>query len=561
VFQFLHVKYAIIKKIIVYGDFFLKIDKHFYPVFLVAFLYFITGTIRFWLIAGEKIITVGVFPPEGIALAFALFYGKKVLPGIFIGQFFLAFTNGINFFPAVEVSLINSFEAYLGIYFFNKFKLSLSLNTFRDIIGLALIILLILQPFSAILSNTMLLLHQQTDAKMFFHLVFSWWFGNVLGQFLTTPFVLLLFTKYEKTNLKELLLYSAVYIIYLYLIIIIFNISNPFLLISFSVSFMIFVLIKKDLFYGVLFSVIATAVASFSIHIQTGAFSSASLHDNTVNFNLFVLTHIVLSWLVGILFEERKNFENYLHSKIEEEVEKNKKQQFFLLQQNRLAQMGELISMIAHQWRQPLNNLSLSNQLLITKYRRHKLDESTMQYFEENSKKQITLMSETIDDFRNFFKIEENMKEFSLNKTINSVLDITEPVFKSDGIFINYIPQKEIKLFGHSNTLRQVILNILNNAKDALLEQHSQQKEIFININEDETKIYISIEDTAGGIPENIIDKIFDPYFSTKQEKNGTGLGLYMSKMIIEDQMKAKLNVENTLNGAKFTIIFQKEND
>ncbi len=536
----------------------MKLDKTNYPTLIVGLLYFLTGTIRFWLIQGDRIVTMGVFPPEGIALAFALYYGKKILPGIFIGQFLLAYTHGINFFPSLEIGFINTIEAYLGIYFFRKFHLSLSIISFRDIIGLSFIIVVILQPFSAVLSNIILLIHQQTLSEDFFHLVFSWWFGNILGQLLFTPFLLLLFHKHKEINFYEILFYSCVSVFYLYFLIIIFDINNPFLLISFSASFMIFILIKKDLFYGVLFSVIATIVASYSIHIKAGALSAASLHDNTINFNLFVLTHIVLSWLVGILFEERKQFEEQLHIQIHKEMEKNKQQQLFLLQQNRLAQMGELINMIAHQWRQPLNNLFLINQLLVTKYKRKRLNATTMKYFEENSKKQITLMSETIDDFRNFFKIEENMQNFSLNETIINILHITNSTFENSGILLTFDSKKEIILFGHSNALRQVILNILNNAKDALLEKDPDEKKIFITIEDDEQNIYLNIEDTAGGIPKEIIDKIFDPYFSTKKEKNGTGLGLYMSKLIIEDQMKAKLTVQNTQNGAKFILIFPK---
>jgi len=497
----------------------MKIDKNSYPIILVGLLYFIFGKLQFWLISSEKIVTIGIFPPEGIALAFAIFYGKKVLPGIFLGQFFLAYTQGISFLPSILIGLINSFEAYIGIYLFTKFNISKRLKRFKDIILLALIIIFVLQPLSAFLSNTVLMITNQIENKNFILLLFSWWFGNVLGQLVVTPFLLLIFTRLKKISFKKLAIEAFIYGLYLYIIIIVLSIQNPFLLISLSIPIMIFILIKKDICHGVLYSVIVALIASYSIHLQTGAFLSTSAYDNTINFNFFILTHVLLAWLVGILFEERKQFERTLHVKIEQEVKKNQKQQFFLLQQNRLAQMGELISMIAHQWRQPLNNLALINQVLVSKYKKNKLDDEAIKQFDTKSKKIISLMSETIDDFRNFFKIEENIKRFSLNKTTDEMVHIVTPVLEQNGISLSIKAEKEIFLYGHANAFGQVILNIINNAKDALIEREPEKKEIYITLKENEEEIKICIEDTAGGISQNIINKIFDPYFSTKQEK------------------------------------------
>ena len=243
---------------------------------------------------------------------------------------------------------------------------------------------------------------------------------------------------------------------------------------------------------------------------------------------------------------------------IAKEIEKNKEQQLFMLQQNRLAQMGELISMIAHQWRQPLNNLSIINQIMIAKFQTGKLDDDSVNYFKKNSKKQIDLMSNTIDDFTDFFKNKDEKEEFALNKVIFDAIDITRPIFNNNKITITFDIKEQYLVFGYQNALLQVVLNILNNAKDALIEKEVEDKKIKISIVEDEEDIVLEIEDNAGGIDEKIIDKIFDPYFSTKQSKNGTGLGLYMSKMIIDEQMQWKLKVCNIDNGVKFKIIVNK---
>ena len=526
---------------------------------ILSFLYFIAGMVSLGLIENHHIVSVGIFIPEGIALAFALYFGKRVIPGIFIGQFILAYEQSISFVASLEIAFINSFEAMLAIYLFKKFKFSNEIKSFRDILGLFIIIIFVLQPFSAILSNIALLLNYQIQYDDFYNALFSWWFGNIMGQLLFTPFLLIIFTNYKSVDFLEYFIYAIIYSVYLYVLEVVFDIENAFLVMSLSISVIIVVIAKKGIVLGSFLSVIIAMSDYFFIYIGIGAFSSGSLIDNTIDFNLYVLAHIMIVWLFGILFEEKKRHESLLEETIRKEVEKNKEQQLFMLQQNRLAQMGELISMIAHQWRQPLNNLSLINQIVANKFQKGKLDDNVMEYFKENSKKQIDLMSNTTNEFRNFFKNEDEKYEFSIVQVISNSIEMTEPVFKKFNILIEFNPEKTYLAYGYSNSLMQVILNIMNNAKDALIEKNIENKKINIDIVEDEeeNELIISIEDNAGGIDEEIMDKVFDPYFSTKQAKNGTGLGLYMSKMIVEEQMDWKLKVSNTNKGAKFYIVIK----
>ncbi len=521
---------------------------------ILTSLYYLTGMVSFELFAGEKIVNFGVFAPEGIALAFALYFGKRVIAGIFLGQFILAFTNGIDLLPALEISAINSLEALLGIYLFKKFKISKSLKSFKDIVALTLFIVLILQPFSAISSNFALYLHNDSVFDNFFSSVFAWWFGNVMGQLLFTPFLLLLFSNWKHINYKEFLLYGVLFSVYTYTVEVIIVVHSPFLVMSLSVTILLIATAYKSLLYGSFFSVISAIVASYSVYVRIGAFATGTTLNNTIEFNLYVLTQIIVVWIFGLLLEERKNYAKNLEKRIEKEVEKNKEQQLLMLQQNRLAQQGELISMIAHQWRQPLNNLSLLNQLLVSKYYKNKLDDEAIEYFQKNSKKQIELMSRTIDDFRNFFKDEESKKEFSVNDVVEDTIEMIKPITQKNNISITFKAEKNFQVLGFLNNFSQVLLNILNNAKDALSAQEIENKNILITLKQNDNKILLCIEDNAGGIKEDLLDKIFDPYFSTKKEKNGTGLGLYMSKIIIQDQMNGKLFVQNTPNGAKFTI-------
>ncbi|MFK5976023.1 MAG: ABC transporter substrate-binding protein [Sulfurovum sp.] len=245
-----------------------------------------------------------------------------------------------------------------------------------------------------------------------------------------------------------------------------------------------------------------------------------------------------------------KNLEKRVHS----EVEKNEKQQLMMLQQSRLAQMGEMIGAIAHQWRQPLNTLSTGIQNLKYDYKEGKLeDEIYVKSFINKSKETVKYMSQTIDDFRNFFRIDKEKKDFKVLKSIEVAIDMHSLQLKSLGIDIE-LNGDEFEHFGFESEYQQVILNIISNAKDALIENSIEEPKIQINLKNNQ----VTIEDNAGGIPDNIIYRVFEPYFTTKEQGKGTGIGLYMSKMIIEGNMGGSLSVDNGENGAIFTISFEE---
>ena len=248
-----------------------------------------------------------------------------------------------------------------------------------------------------------------------------------------------------------------------------------------------------------------------------------------------------------------------LNKRVKREVEKNRQQQLFMFQQSRLAQMGEMISMIAHQWKQPLNSLSGLIQSTILKYKIGTVNDEHIENFEKNSKKIIQNMSQTINDFKNFFKPENSKREFSLNEAVLKVLDMVDMIFTESNIRVEFIHNENIKILGYPNEFGHVVLNIINNAKDAILENGIKEGKIIIELKQEKEGVLLTISDNAGGIPSEIMDKIFDPYFSTKDEKNGTGLGLYMSKLIIEEHMDGILKVSNGKEGAIFSIFFPKE--
>ncbi len=255
--------------------------------------------------------------------------------------------------------------------------------------------------------------------------------------------------------------------------------------------------------------------------------------------------------------KELQEMNKYLEIKVQKEVEKNRKTEFQLLEQSKNASMGEMIGNIAHQWRQPLSAITtlastvkLNDQLGILET--DEIDEKMDKIVDK-----ANYLSKTIDTFRNFLKADNlEYKEFVLESTVERSLQIVESTMKDLHIkLINNIDlTKNSKLMGVQSELSQVIINILNNGKDILKEKKIDEPWIQLDLINEDNNYIISIEDNGGGIPKEVMPKIFDPYFTTKHQSQGTGLGLHMSYRIITESFKGKLYVHNTTNGAKFFI-------
>ena len=250
-----------------------------------------------------------------------------------------------------------------------------------------------------------------------------------------------------------------------------------------------------------------------------------------------------------ILVDEKNKTNENLEQKIAEALEDNRLKTQQMIEQSRLAQMGQMISMIAHQWRQPLSAISATSSALEIKAQLNKLtNEQIVQYVGKISQ-YAKHLSTTINDFRDFFKPNKLKQEVSTNELVSSVLQIIQTSLRNKNITIDLHLESNKKLMTYANELKQVVLNLIKNAEDVLLEKKVANPIIKITT----TSNTICIEDNGGGVKDEIKDKIFDPYFSTK-DKNGTGLGLYMSKIIIEEHCKGTLEEINTKDGAKFII-------
>jgi len=264
-----------------------------------------------------------------------------------------------------------------------------------------------------------------------------------------------------------------------------------------------------------------------------------------------------------------------LEKRVEQEITARTRNEQMLLQQSKLAAIGEMLGAVAHQWRQPLNVIGLIVQNIQEVYEKGKLDGDYIVKSVQKVMMHVDHLSKTIEDFRNFYKPDKEKQNFDAMRAIGDVLNLLSAQLSSDNIGYRLTCHTHGKTFeneadivtcdenaveGFKNEFEHVVLNIINNARDAVIEQRVRKETgprkgllsfVFYNTG---SKVIIDISDNGGGVPSELIGSIFQPYFTTKEKTKGIGLGLYMSKVIVEDHMCGRLSVRNNEQGAVFTI-------
>ncbi|MFX4232778.1 PAS domain-containing sensor histidine kinase [Aliarcobacter butzleri] len=238
---------------------------------------------------------------------------------------------------------------------------------------------------------------------------------------------------------------------------------------------------------------------------------------------------------------------------LQQELEEKQK---IIFLQSRMASLGQMLANIAHQWRQPLTELNLC--LFNLKKAFEKQNKKEFEKLYNDNKNTIFLMSQTIEDFTNFFNPQKEKKSFEIKDVINEVLTILKKTIEQEEIKIKVDVPINYKVLGVPNELAQVLINLIQNSKDAFRQNEIKDKNIFISLKEkvnlDKKSVILEIKDNAGGIKEEDLDYIFEPYFTTKHKSQGTGLGLFMSKMIIEKSLDGTLSHKNINGGSIFEI-------
>ncbi len=241
-----------------------------------------------------------------------------------------------------------------------------------------------------------------------------------------------------------------------------------------------------------------------------------------------------------------------LENRVQEELSKNREKDLILIQQSRLAAMGEMVHNIAHQWRQPLNALGLILANIKDAYAYNDLSETFLEEETDTGRKLIDRMSKTIDDFRDFFRPDRAPHQFAVCQSIEDALSVMEASLKNNFIQIEKHLVTDLQANGFDNQFAQVVLNLLANAKEAILQSGETNGRIILDLREEHGMGILTVGDNGGGIPADVLPRVFDPYFTTKAQ--GSGIGLYMSKMIIERNFLGQIEAHNSGDGALFTV-------
>ena len=252
--------------------------------------------------------------------------------------------------------------------------------------------------------------------------------------------------------------------------------------------------------------------------------------------------------------QELEDVNHSLEDRIATTLKEIREKDQILIQQGRLAAMGEMISNISHQWRQPLNNVGLIIQNLQDMCENGELTTDIMDREVRMAMDVIQFMSNTIDDFRYFFRPDKEKNEFIVNEVIAKTIKFMLPALRHYGITITVNEEPDVSILGYPNEYSQMLINIINNAKDELLERKVPDPRIMICVFHDDRLAVATVTDNAGGIDDGVLPKVFDPYFTTKEPGKGTGIGLYMSKVIVEKNMDGRLTARNVPDGVEFRI-------
>ncbi len=253
-----------------------------------------------------------------------------------------------------------------------------------------------------------------------------------------------------------------------------------------------------------------------------------------------------------ILKQSDKQLSEQVHQ-LEEEFELRVHSERILAQQAKHAAMGEMMDAVAHQWKQPLNAISMLTDLLLIEYKEGEVDEAYLENYKKILWEQIDHLLSTLAEFRSFFRPDKEKTRFNIRHAIDSVLLLIKDEFLKEMISFDVGGDDTLELYGVENEFKHIILNIVNNAKDAFKENDIPSRKISFNTYQSNSMVMIEICDNAGGIPASVLDTIFNANVTTKAEGKGTGIGLYMSAQIAE-KMAASLAVTNTDDGACFSF-------
>ncbi len=297
---------------------------------------------------------------------------------------------------------------------------------------------------------------------------------------------------------------------------------------------------------------------ALAIKLNTYARGRAVLYQNEADalFGHFMTINFYMVVALALFFI---SLTYYIVRRISMFMDANETLNGLLLVQSRYVTMGQMIGMIAHQWRQPLTVISMTANNIVADIELGSVEEKSLKKASYHILEQTAYLSNTIDDFKNFFLSDKKREEFTVQEILDETQILLVPSLYNSEISLHIDNQSTGTLLINKGELIQVLINLINNAKDAVLKYQNNKKEITITVREQNNTIILNVCDNGGGIEESNIEKIFDPYFTTKNDLNGSGLGLYMSKIIITQHFNGTITAQNQQDGACFSLILPKQ--
>ena len=529
--------------------------KLIFNILLLSLIYFISAKIGQIFGIGPGNVTP-VWLPSGIMLFVIFWKGYKLLPGVFLGAAigngwtyisFENFSQAINTLTAASLNGIgDTLCVFLGVYFLKRIStVDNFFNSMSSIITFIIYGVLVGPLFSAVFGVIGLSIAGLVSSDTFWTLLTTWLIGDSVGVLLFTPLLIALLQNKWQIKLDFRLLLIPVFTVLTIFIMPNIPIISQFDILHiliFLIPVLIYISFKSNQLISLSVAVISSLMVIFSAALVYKNNSSINLNHELMSLQLFIFLLFIILLFFLVLINSRN------------QEEQKRIQQHDLMLKSRQSALEEMISMIAHQWRQPLStiNMAAANIIIDIELNSFKPDEGTKQLKELQS--QVLSLSKTIDDFRSMHNHDKTSGLININKPILKAIGLLEKTYKNNDIKIVQELASKSKVNILEGEILQVILNLLNNSRDILINKRIKNPMVYIKTNETHNKLIIIVGDNAGGIDNKHIDKVFDAYYTTKKDKNGSGLGLYMSKIIIEQNFDGLIKVYNTEVGAEFII-------
>lgn len=534
----------------------IEIDKkEILLVFFVALAYFVFGKLSFIFALQNAIVTIAIFAAEGIALAAALLFGRKVLVGIFIGQLALALSEELGVFVAGGIAFVNALEALMAIKIQERMKLDLSFASMTSVLSVFTLIAFILQPFSSVFGNLFLYLGGIVTFEELPSSLFSWWFGNVMGQILITPALILLYHEYKKRALEIDKLVMT--LLFFFFVIVLFTsylpIENMALLIGITLPLILVTGFRIGEAYGAAAMILIAYTLLYCTHVGIGPFTKQAPVDNIININFYILVHVLVYYITLGLYREKESALSKLHAcnvdleqTARERLEEIAKEERKVLPSLLLVHTQEITDDFSTQCRH--NLLELKAHLLSID-EKIKEDQNAMIEFEEVIEK-IDSDLKKIAAFEKLFEKNKPTRIFSLGEIVKDALNIVQPSLKEAHIRLLIEIDQNYIVKGYPDELTQILFFIFRYIKEAYHRLGtSKRRFVKIKLQGSPSKLIVRFE-TALKLESPVEDITL-----LKSMEDTSSLAFYTIRLLVRHYLQGDLQIDNhTQNSLILTL-------